>query len=93
MKQKNQITISELSKILNLSETAVRTHLCRFDKYRIPYLRPITYVYNYDFLLKLREFYNEKVENINKKTICYEDVVARLNKIIRLWEKINRVNY
>ena len=86
--EKDKITLQELSKMLNLSYTIIRTHLCCLEKYRIPPLKPTTYIYNYNFLLSLRDFYQEKSESIGKCYEKYKKVVAKLNKIIKLWEKI-----
>ena len=92
MKQKNKVTIKELSKILGLSEVVLRVHLACFEKYKIPRTKPFQYFYNYSFLLDLRTFYKQKFESIGKCYQQYGKVVARLDEIIKLWEKMFRAN-
>lgn len=85
--EKNKVTQKELSKILGLSEAVLRVHLACFEKYKIPRTRPFQYFYNYSFLLALKKFYVAKSECMNKHYEQYEKVVAKLDKIIKLWKK------
>ena len=85
--KKETMTIEELAKMLNLSKTVMRNHLCCFEKYRIKKSRPFAFLYNYSFLLDLRKFYFEKIQSIGFRYKYYKNVVIKLNKIIKLWEK------
>lgn len=90
--KKESVTIKELSKFLNLGEAVLRVHLCRFDKYKMPHTKPWSFKYNYSFLLDLKNFYLNKCENKDKRCACYEKVVKKLDKIIKLWDKKIRAN-
>ena len=90
--KKNKITLQELSKLLNISSNTLRIHLSCLEKYKVPRTHPTTFFYNYFFLLDLQKLYKEKSESIGKGYEKYEKVVAKLDKIIQLWIKVNRAN-
>ena len=84
-----QKTITQLSKLLNISVSQMRLHLASLESYRVPKSKPIAYYYTLDFLIKLKNFYDEKAQAIKyrKYYATYKKSANKLSRIISYMSK------
>ena len=80
------ITLHLLSVLLGMSEAVLRIHLAvgRFSKYIVPYKKPLSFFYRYDFLSELMAFYTDKLSSNKKRcrnSAC--KAIKRINHILK----------
>jgi flagellar biosynthesis chaperone FliJ len=86
-----QKTIKQLSKLLNISTSQMRLHLASLETYRVPKSKPIAYYYTLNFLIKLKNFYEEKAQAIKYRRYysAYKNSAAKLKRIINYMQNRN----
>lgn len=79
------ITLSELSKKIELNPNALRIYLCRLSKYEVtPSSYQYRYKYNYYLLSELKTFLLKKMYSRNGCYFSkYHKVIENINKLLK----------